>query len=143
MPILRGEFEKIIKNITYKDWVFRVHYASPGFTYLQIEFKDGEEEWQSRKWLLSEHMTDSEIIQTVFKAVMTAEEHEIREKFLYDNVPVLGPHIDLLGLASFLALRIIRNDLREAPQSASQDTLSEKRDSTTTNERNALEWENG
>jgi hypothetical protein len=56
----------------------------------------------TRKWLLSPFMTDSEIVQTAFKMILTAQEHETREKFLYEGVPVYGPHFDvndLVGLA--------------------------------------------
>lgn len=50
---------------------------------------------KTRKWFISEHMTDSEVIQTMFKLVMTSEEHEIREKFLYRDKPIFGPHYDV------------------------------------------------
>lgn len=48
-----------------------------------------------RKWMLSPHMTKSEVIQTAFKAVMTAMEHEVREKFRYKGKPVFGPHFNV------------------------------------------------
>lgn len=62
---------------------------------LQLEFPDG---WKSRKWFLSPHMTKGELVQTCLKAVLTAEEHEAREKFLYRGRAVLGPHIDIEAL---------------------------------------------
>jgi len=34
-------------------------------------------------------------VQTAFKAVLTFEEHEIREHFLYKNRPVFSPHYDV------------------------------------------------
>lgn len=51
--------------------------------------------WRGRKWLISEHMTDGEIVQTVFKATMTAAEHELREGFKYRGQPIFDPHYDL------------------------------------------------
>lgn len=69
--------------------------------YLQIKCNGvcnvtGElQKWSGRKWQLSEHMTDQEIVQTAFKAVLTALEHEARELFKYKDVSVLDPHYDL------------------------------------------------
>lgn len=87
-------------QVKYKDWRFVVCYD--GKTWLQIEFRakdtvTGEEckDWKSRKWLLSEHMTKSEIVQTAFKAVLTALEHEARESFLYCGKPIFGPHFNV------------------------------------------------
>ena len=51
-------------------------------------------------------MTKSEFIQTVFKAVETAEEHEIRENFEYKGEPIFSPHYDVDKL---LALRLTGN----------------------------------
>lgn len=68
--------------------------------YLQVEF-DSYNSWdqtttkqKGRKWLLSEHMTKNEIVQTCFLAVMTAVEHELRENFRYKGRPIFGPHWD-------------------------------------------------
>lgn len=47
----------------------------------------------TRKWFISEHATRSEIIQTMLKCVLTAEEHEAREQFLVDGRAIYGPHI--------------------------------------------------
>jgi hypothetical protein len=57
--------------------------------------------WNGRWWRLSKHMTAGEIVQTVFKATMTALEHEAREMFLYKGVPVLDPHYDIDKLVEF------------------------------------------
>ena len=54
-----------------------------------------EQSWAGRKWRLSPHMTDSEIVGTALKAVLTAEEHEARENFLYRGRPIFGPHLDV------------------------------------------------
>lgn len=77
-------------------------YDTRGFFYLQIfelealdNVTGGKTDWYGRKWLLSEHMTEAEIVQTVFKAVMTAVEHEVRETFLYKGQSVFDPHYDL------------------------------------------------
>lgn len=51
--------------------------------------------WWGRKWFLSPHMTPSEVVQTAFKAVLTAMEHEVRERFTYRGAAIFGPHFDV------------------------------------------------
>ncbi len=66
--------------------------------YLQIRYdapctKTGEmAEFRGRKWYLSEHMTDDEIVKTAWLAFETAVRHELLEGFRMANVPVFNPH---------------------------------------------------
>jgi hypothetical protein len=100
-------FQDVLYRIQYKGWEFRVG-GEPGRLWMMVVFDAPDTDGRSsvtqmqhgRKWLLSEHMTDSEVVQTAFKAVMAAEEHEARETFLVDGVAVLGPHFDLFKLAA-------------------------------------------
>lgn len=66
---------------------------------------------QSRKWLLSPHMTKSEIVQTCFKLALTAVEHRTRESFLYRGRRIFGPHFDVDALQQLCTDR--RFDVRE------------------------------
>ena len=50
--------------------------------------------WNTRKWFISEHATDSEILQTILKLCITSAEHEARENFLYRNRAIYGPHLN-------------------------------------------------
>jgi hypothetical protein len=78
----------------------------------------GEVETQhGRKWILSKHMTKSEVVTTAFKAVMTAEEHEIREKFRYGGRMIFGPHFNVDALHE-VAHKI---EVREDPKSVAVD----------------------
>lgn len=52
-----------------------------------------------RKWLLSIRMTDSEVVQTAFMAVMAVMEHETREDFKYKGHPIFCPHYNVQALA--------------------------------------------
>ncbi|WP_150526786.1 hypothetical protein [Roseibium sediminis] len=77
-------------------------YDTRGYWYFQVQDTEaicnvtGEPyPWTGRKWLLSEHMTEGEIVQTVFKAVLTAIEHEAREAFLYKGQAIFDPHYDI------------------------------------------------
>lgn len=102
MPMVR--FRDLLERIRYKDWRFQVR-AKNGVLFLQLRWESvccvtGERSWQtSRKWMLSHHMTDSEVVQTALLAVLTAEEHEAREQFRYDGAAVFGPHYDVRALA--------------------------------------------
>lgn len=51
-----------------------------------------------RKWRLSEFMTKSEVVQTVFMAYLAWIEHEARELFLYKGEPIFSPHYDVDAL---------------------------------------------
>lgn len=101
-----ARFLEVLGRIIYPDFQFLV--GTKGETlYLQIECDDRDNvtgstmRWKSRKWLLSPHMTDGEIVQTAFKATMTAVEHEARERFKYRGVSVFDPHYDIDELALF------------------------------------------
>jgi hypothetical protein len=94
------EIQDLMRTIRYEHWQFHI-LDDNGRMFLQIKFWDvdndtGKLELQScRKWMLSEHMTKSEVVLTAWKAVQAAVEHEAREKFLYKGRRVFGPHIDL------------------------------------------------
>lgn len=106
----------VIGHVQYPGFKYVV-VESEGVVYLQIEFatactKTGvQADWKSRKWLLSKHMTKSEIVGTAFKATLTALEHEARESFQYKGAAVFGPHFDIERLAT-LAMNPINQDVR-------------------------------
>lgn len=68
--------------------------------YIQIKFwsrcsKTGQGEiWKSRKWYLSEYMTDDEIVKTCYAAFKMAVEHEVMESFKVDGITLFNPHLD-------------------------------------------------
>lgn len=53
---------------------------------------------KTRKWLLSAHMTDSEIVFTAFKLCLTSMEHRTREFFTYRGERIASPHFDVEDL---------------------------------------------
>ena len=70
----------------------------------------------TRKWILSVHMTPSEVVQTAFKCVLTSVEHEARERFKYRGQAIFGPHFSVDALAQ---LALDGNlDARPAPPRA-------------------------
>jgi hypothetical protein len=50
--------------------------------------------WKGRKWQLSEHMTDDEIVKTMYAAFEAAVKHEILEGFKVDGRVLFNPHVN-------------------------------------------------
>lgn len=67
-----------------------------------------ELEWTGRKWQLSYHMTDTEIVCTAYKAWEAALQHELREFFKYKNVQVFDPHRSIEALVGLDGRRDVR-----------------------------------
>lgn len=99
-PALFARLADIVAKVSFKPWRFLVQWEGNNF-FLCIEADEvcnvtGEPiTWRSRKWRLSPHMTDGEVVQTAFLAAKTAMEHEMREKFTYKGVTVFDPHYDI------------------------------------------------
>lgn len=104
---------EVLLRVRYKDWIFLFVPQKP-FAYLQLCWpapcsETGVPRMQrSRKWLLSPHMTLSEIVQTAFLAVKTAEEHELREAFRYRGEAIFGPHFDVDALHGIAEAKDVR-----------------------------------
>jgi hypothetical protein len=99
----------VLGAVQYRNWIFRIGEDSDS-AWLQVAFmapdiplcsdsviedltKVADAEWRGRKWRLSAHMTEGEIIRTALMAVLAAEEHEARERFLWRGRAIFGPHM--------------------------------------------------
>lgn len=102
---LRVRVDALLDRIAFRDWRFRLT-EKDDILFLQVAFtapdvRTGEpSEQRGRKWYLSTHMTDSEIVQTVYAAISMAEEHERREDFWLDGKRIFGPHWNVEVLAA-------------------------------------------
>lgn len=67
-----------------------------------------------RKWHVSPHATESEIVLTCLKAAITDAEHEVREGFRYKGASIFQPHIDVNALVEASQ----HSDARTVPVSA-------------------------
>jgi hypothetical protein len=125
-------FETYLKDVRYRDWDVNVLMDGER-AYLQIGFwefdntismhdRHAKTYQKGRKWTLSPYMTKSEVVQTAFKAIMTAEEHEIREKFTYRGKTIFGPHFNVDMLAEMCEQEAL--DVRQ--DSTLTPTLSQK-----------------
>lgn len=96
----REYFQAVVDRVTFPNYRFGVSLAGDAL-YLQITCTDvcnvtgAPMTWKSGKWLLSEHMLDSEVVQKCLKAVLTAVEHEAREQFKYRGRSIFDPHFDV------------------------------------------------
>lgn len=93
-----------LRDVSYPGYTFQVREGHGGVflqaTYWDDDVVTGDHERQfTRKWLLSPHMTKSEVVQTAFKCVLTSAEHRVREWFRYLDTPIFGPHFDVDDLA--------------------------------------------
>lgn len=86
-----------------------------GRVFLQVVYKapctkDGTlSEWKGRKWYLSQHMTDDEIVKTAYVAFESCVKHEIMENFKVDGVILFNPHISFEELLKVSHLEVQRN----------------------------------
>ncbi|WP_119303586.1 hypothetical protein [Dongia deserti] len=120
-----ANIQDIVSKVAFSlipSWRLVVHYYVPGEIYLQVEDTDarcavtGEPiTWRGRKWLLSYHMTETEIVCTAFKALAAALDHELREHFTYKGARVFDPHRSIALLVE-IAGRADALDVREEPK---------------------------
>jgi hypothetical protein len=109
----------LVAECQFNDWMFRVDAYGDGTPYVQVLFMDkdritGKEELQRcRKWVLSLHSTNSEIIRAVFKAVEAAMLHEVQEAFKFRGARIYNPHMDLEDLADAINAKAVGLSLRD------------------------------
>jgi hypothetical protein len=98
-------FDEVLSRIEYPGYSFVVSNKGENF-FMQVRctalcnVTNAPMRWRGRKWLLSRHMVDGEIVQTALKAVFTALEHEAREKFKYRGQAIFDPHYDIEQLVN-------------------------------------------
>lgn len=103
------KIKSIVSHVKYKDWQFVVGKKGDGFL-IQVQFMgedtdgSGKLELQKcRKWFVSQHSVDSEVIRSCFLAIRQAEEHELCEHFHYKGHQVYNPHLDMNSMAEFIS----------------------------------------
>jgi len=105
---------QIIKQCRFPDYNFVVEVDGRGAVYLQGSYWEadtvsGEVELQyTRRWFLSPAMSNSEIVQTAFKCVMTSMEHKAREWFTWKDRAIFQPHPNIDKLYEICEDRVVR-----------------------------------
>lgn len=112
------DFLHIIERTSYPGFTFKLEQRS-GEVFLSVVCVTGidnatgdPDAWSGRKWLLQRHMTNSEVVLTAFKAVLTALEHEARELFIYRGQPILHGHPDVEQLVTLMENKALLIDRR-------------------------------
>lgn len=96
-----SDIEAVVGECRYKDLDFNLMFSSTLGAVLEIgaNVVDNETEREvymtGRKWVITPDMPKSDIVRTVFLAVMTWEEHEIRENFRYKGRDIFSPHFEV------------------------------------------------
>ena len=98
------EMNAVVAAIEFPEYSFRVGNKGtaeqPAYflqaCYMEPDIITGElTEQRTRKWLLSEHAVESELVQTALKLMLTSMEHRTREHFKYKGERVFSPHFDI------------------------------------------------
>lgn len=117
MNLPETRIREVLARVNYPGFSFELRFSECDDMYLQIVCDEGTCNvtgeplgWKGRKWRLSPHMTDGEVVQTAFMAVMAANEHETRERFTYRGVSVFDPHYNIEKLVE---LRMQPDALKE------------------------------
>jgi hypothetical protein len=65
-------------------------------------------EWKGRKWYLSSHMTEDEVLKTCFVAFQAAVQHEVMEGFKLGGIPPFNPHASIWTLRNASIMEVTR-----------------------------------
>lgn len=64
-----------------------------------------------RKWYISQHSTETEVVRTAYKAVRASLEHRLGEHFYYKGLQIYSPHKSVEGM--LLAIEEVPLDSRD------------------------------
>jgi hypothetical protein len=118
--LLFEEAEKIAAEVvcTPFELLFRKSGSDQDRWYLQVRvwredcLVDGLEDFgYGGRFQVSPHSSESEIVQKALAAMLSFDEHEIRERFTYKGKNVFNPHIDINALLKVCDERVGRADL--------------------------------
>lgn len=117
MALTREQLSVIVGKIAYKNWEFRIQEKGNGFLVQAIwpapDANTGKIEIQKgRKWYVSPHASEGEIVRTFYKVVEAAEIHELQEHFKYCGQKIYNPHLHPEDLAVLIAGGWIGESLR-------------------------------
>ena len=90
--------EAVAETVYFRDWEPKLQEKGDGFLFFW-EIPVGAKKWNTRKWYISTHSCESEIIQTMLAAALAGVEHEGREDFKVNGKVLYGPHINHRALA--------------------------------------------
>lgn len=116
----RLELDRILYSVAFHAEKFAVMEKGDGWL-IQLQYWEKDVDnpsgppmlQKARKWYVSSHATESEVVRTCFLACMVSAEHRVREHFLYKGRRVFGPHT---GIEKFLEIAKEDEERREPPK---------------------------
>lgn len=91
----------VVSRIQFPGVTFQLEHKEHGLA-LRVHCPDGvcavtgePAPWQGRPWPISLNITNGDLVNTAFKALLTAVEHEARELFRFQGEQVMNPHRNL------------------------------------------------
>lgn len=94
------EVRAIVENVKFMDRTFRLGPMGHGY-FLQVEYMEADidtgvvEKQRARKWYVSPFSTETEVVETAFKACRVSMEHVLKEHFTYRGRRVYSPHFEV------------------------------------------------
>lgn len=85
----RENVEAVVARVSFRGWKFVVGNLGDGF-YIQPQFFLATQ--TGRKWYVSPHATEEEVVKTCWLAAEIACRHEAMEDFKFDGVSIFHPH---------------------------------------------------
>lgn len=90
---------QVLYGLPGRDWHFNVTGKGDGFL-LQLVYYEPDSDHPgslpvrqgTRKWYVSSHSTETEVVRTAYKCVLCSLEHRLGEHFRYQGSRVYGPH---------------------------------------------------
>jgi hypothetical protein len=113
----RSEVDAIIQQVEFRDGWFVVHEKGDGWLvqlcYFDKDVHTGEREIQHcRKFYVSPHMTETEVVETAWAACQRSMMHRAGEYFTYRGKRVYSPHF---SIGDRLEMAARPEDARPAP----------------------------
>ncbi len=95
------DVKRIVAQCKFRDRKLKVAPMGDNGCYIQVQYMEacidtGEMELQkARKWYTSFYSTDTEVVETVFKALRVSNDHVLKEHFPFQGRRVYSPHFDI------------------------------------------------
>jgi hypothetical protein len=95
-----ANLSQILACVSYKNFTYKIEEIPNGFLVQArseiVNTKTQKKEVMlGRQWYISKKADEAEVVRTIFKSVLTWEEHEVRELFKYKDKALFNPHIEL------------------------------------------------
>jgi hypothetical protein len=98
-----SDIAAIITQVKFKDYVLHLTEIPLRGILLQVRYMEPDIDMpggppipqHGRKWFISPFSTETEIVRTAYKALLTSLEHQLGEHFTYVGDRVYSPHLSI------------------------------------------------